>query len=165
MSIRLEALSLLVPVRLIEARYPGGLQACIDDHEALLGVHVWFDARLWCHAAATPGEMRALVDGWRVVGLEPLVREGGAWRWNEVCVVDAALHAPTLPCSWIESDPATGLACLRGADPGHPVGATDFPAPPDVRARAARRPGLAALSSRISGRSLPGWLRHAVMRG
>jgi hypothetical protein len=165
MSVRLEALSLLVPIRLIEARYPGGLQACIDDHEALLGTRVWFDASLWCHAAATPDEIRGLVDGWRAVGLVPVVPAGDAWLWNDVCVVDTALHAPTLPCSWIEADPATGLAWLRGTEPGHPVGATDFPAPEDAHDRRARRPRLASLSSRIAGRPLPGWLRHAVTRG
>jgi hypothetical protein len=165
MSIRLHALNLLVPISLIEARYPGGLRACIDDHEALLGTRVWFDNRLWRDGASTPEAIRELVDGWRSVGLQPVVRDAAGWRWNDVCVVDTAQHTPTLPCSWIEVDAAAGLAWLGGAAPGHPVGPADFPAPPSATPRHLAPPSLESLQTRIAGRPLPGWIRTAVIRG
>jgi hypothetical protein len=165
MSIRLHALNLLVPIRRIAARYPGGLQACIDDHEALLGTRVWFDGRLWRDGASTPEAIRELVDGWRAVGLHPVVQARDGWHWHDVCVVDTAQHSPTLPCAWIEVDAAAGLAWLGGTEPGHPVGPADFPAPPSGSPRESGRPSLASLHARIAGRPLPAWVRTAVMRG
>jgi len=165
MSVRLHALNLLVPIRLIAARYPGGLEACIDDHETLIGTRVWFDARLWRHGATTPEAIRELVDGWRCVGLEPVVRVGDAWHWHDVCVVDTALAAPTLPCAWIDVDPAAGVAWLGGTEPGHAVGPDDFPSHPDAAGARTRRRRLVSLHARIAGRPLPGWLRHGVLRG
>jgi hypothetical protein len=142
MAVRLHSLNLLVPVRLIEQRYPGGLEACIDDHEALIGDRIWCDARLWRDGADTPAGMRALVDGWVGVGLHPVAPCGDGWRWNELCVVDSALGAPTLPCDWIGVAADGRQAALLGVEPGPLFGPEDFPRAPRVRAQRRSRSWL-----------------------
>ncbi|HYF57922.1 MAG TPA: hypothetical protein VEA81_03080 [Burkholderiaceae bacterium] len=141
MAIRLRALNLLVPIHAIERRYPGGLEACIDDHEALIGERVWFDGRLWRDGADDPEAMRELVEGWACVGLKPLVCVDGVWRWAELCVVDAMTGAPTLPCPWIEVDTERSTAWLAGEAPGAAVGPDDIPRPGrTIAVRPAARP-------------------------
>ena len=159
MAVRLRSLNLLVPVRLIEQRYPGGLEACFDDHEALVGERIWCDARLWRDGADTPEAMRALVDGWVGVGLRPVTPTGdGGWRWNELCVVDAGLRAPTLPCDWIDVAADGSQGSLRGVDPGPLFGPEVFPRPPRARVRPRARSWLDRVlhaASPVPARPLP----------
>ncbi|MCU0258892.1 MAG: hypothetical protein MUF56_07700 [Solirubrobacteraceae bacterium] len=151
MSIRLHAINLLVPIHLIEARYPGGLEACIDDHEGLVGDRVWFDGRLWRDGAPGSTGIRALVDGWTRVGLQPVARTGAGWRWHELCVVTASRAAPTLPCDWLRLDPDGHEAWWAHAEPGPSFGPEDF-----VRAPA---PGRAP-----PRRAAHGWSRRILDR-
>lgn len=165
MAIHLQSLNLLVPMRLISQRYPGGIEACIDDHESLIGTHIWFDPSIWRHGADTPEAMAILVEGWRSVGLQPLSREDDTSRWRDLCVVDSnrATRALPCPCPWLELSDDAEHAWLSGTEPGHVFGPGDFPLPrPGMRS--ADRPSLGALLERIPRRPLPGWLRIAMMR-
>lgn len=165
MAIHLQSLNLLVPMRLISSRYPGGIEACIDDHESLIGTRIWFDASIWRHGADTPEAMAILVEGWRSVGLQPLAREHDGNRWLDLCVVDStrASRALPCPCSWLELSDDAEHGWLSGTAPGHVFGPGDFPLP-QAGERPADRPSLAALIERIPRQPLPGWLRFAMMR-
>jgi hypothetical protein len=45
-AVRLEFIDILVPVHVIEDRYPGGLQQCVADHHGLIGRRMWHDGLL-----------------------------------------------------------------------------------------------------------------------
>jgi hypothetical protein len=143
MTIRLHAINLLVPIHLIEARYPGGLEACIDDHESLIGDRVWFDG------APSSAGIRALVDGWTRVGLQPVRRTESGWHWDDLCVVTASRAAPTLPCEWLRLSPDGNDAWWAHAEPGPSFGPEDF-----VRAPAPRRAPPRAAAAEGWGRRL-----------
>jgi hypothetical protein len=166
MAIHLQSLNLLVPMRLISARYPGGIEACIDDHESLIGTRIWFDASIWRHGADTPDTLAHLVEGWRSVGLSPLSRETGVDRWRDLCVVDSTRAGRALPCCspWLELSDDGEHAWLSGTAPGHVFGPGDFPLP-RPGPRPTDRPSLAALLQRMPRQPLPRWLRLAMMRG
>jgi hypothetical protein len=148
MSIRLHAINLIVPIHLIEARYPGGLQACIDDHESLVGDRVWFDRHLWRDGAPNRAGVRALVDGWIAVGLRPVERSELGWRWCDLCVVTASRAAPTLPCDWLRLDADGDAASWAHAEPGACLGPEDFVRAPAPR-RTPRRPDASGWGQRM----------------
>lgn len=166
MAIHLQSLNLLVPMRLISTRYPGGIEACIDDHESLIGTHIWFDPSIWRHGADTLEAMACLIEGWRNVGLLSHSREAGANCWRDLCVVDSTRAGRALPwrCPWLELSDDGEHAWLSGTAPGHVFGPGDFPLRRPGPRRTGR-PSLAALLQRMPREPLPRWLRLAMMRG
>jgi len=46
--------------------------------------------------------------------------------WKDVCVVEATLGGPTLPCDWITVDANAGIAWLNSEEPGLVVGRDQF---------------------------------------
>ncbi len=155
MTIRLHAINLLVPIHLIETRYPGGLEACIDDHESLIGDRIWFDGRIWRDGAPNRGGIRELVDGWVRVGLRPVQRAETGWRWHELCVVTATRAAPTLPCDWMRLNADGSLASWALGDPGPVFGPEDFVRAPSKRPAVAR-PAPAGWGRRLPDRVVGG---------
>jgi hypothetical protein len=122
MAVRLERIDVLVPVRVIEDRYPGGLAQCLSDHLHLIGRRMWHDGRLLRDGALDPAGARRLVEGWQAIGVEALQWVGRRPRWKELCVVDTANGGATAPCAWLALDLGARIAWLRGGDPGEPVG-------------------------------------------
>ena len=68
---RLEFIDVLVPVHVIEEKYPGGFAQCLADHRPLIGRRMWHDGRLLRAGALDPARARALVEGWQALGIEP----------------------------------------------------------------------------------------------
>lgn len=114
MAVRLEFIDVLVPVHVIEEKYPGGFAQCLVDLGPRLGRRVWHDQRLLRDGALDPASARALVGGWKALGIEPLQWVGGALQWKEVCVVDLRLGGPTVKCPWLEVDTVARSGWLRG---------------------------------------------------
>jgi hypothetical protein len=122
MAVRLEFIDVLVPVHVLEEKYPGGFAQCIADHHALIGRRIWHDGLLLRDGALDRVEARQRVEGWQALGIEPLQWVDGRLAWKEVCVIDGRTGAPTVPCDWIECDPKARVAWLRGAKRGDTVG-------------------------------------------
>ncbi|MFZ4759306.1 MAG: hypothetical protein ACOYLX_14185 [Burkholderiaceae bacterium] len=122
MAVRLEFIDILVPVHVIEDRYPGGLQQCVADHHGLIGRRMWHDGLLLRDGALDPPAARLRVEGWQALGIEPLQWVGGKLEWKEVCVIDVAAGGPTVGCEWIEWCPRDRVAWLRGTDRGAAIG-------------------------------------------
>jgi hypothetical protein len=122
MAVRLEFIDVLVPVHVIEERYPGGLSQCVADLRPLIGRRIWHDGRLLRDGALTAADARLRVEGWQALGVEPLQWVGRRLHWKEVCVLDLAAGGPTAECEWIEWDARERIAWLRGAPPGVTVG-------------------------------------------
>jgi len=114
MAVRLEFIVVLVPVHVIEEKYPGGLVQCLADHRALIGRRIWHDGHLLRDGALDPKGAMALVEGWQALGVEPLRWGDRKLAWKDDCVVDATAGGPTVPCDWLDWDPMRRVAWLRG---------------------------------------------------
>ncbi|MEI7446405.1 MAG: hypothetical protein WCK28_16060 [Burkholderiales bacterium] len=122
MAVRLEFIDVLVPVHVIEEKYPGGLVQCLADHRPLIGRRIWHDGHLLRDGALDPKSAMALVEGWQALGVEPLMWVDRKLAWKDICVVDASAGGPTVPCDWLDWDPKRRVAWLRGSDRGVVVG-------------------------------------------
>ena len=122
MAVRLEFIDVLVPVHVVEDRYPGGLAGFVADHRSLIGRRIWHDGVLVRDGALDPAEAMARVEQWRALGVEPLQWVGGRLHWKELCVIDAAAGGPTARCGWLDWDPRSRVAWLRGTERGATVG-------------------------------------------
>jgi hypothetical protein len=122
MAVRLEFIDVLVPIHVIEEKYPGGLRQCLADHRPLIGRRIWHDGQLWRDGALDPADAMRRVEDWQALGLEPLQWVGRRLNWKELCVVDAAVGGPTVGCDWIECDPKARVAWLRGTERGETIG-------------------------------------------
>lgn len=122
MAVRLEFIDILVPVHVIEERYPGGFSQCLADHRALIGRRIWHDGRLLRDGAFDPQEARERVEGWQARGVEPLQWVDGKLSWKDLCVVDLRLGGPTVRCAWLKWDANARIAWIKGSDRGFTVG-------------------------------------------
>ena len=119
MAVAQEFIDFFVPIATIREKYPGGWEQCLREHAAGIGQRVWYDEHLFRDGAMSPGEAKALVAWWRVLGFTPHRIEGGQpVEWLDVCLSERTFGGPTLPCAWIAYDDATGGAYLKGTEPG-----------------------------------------------
>lgn len=118
MAIALEYIDLVVPIARIREAYPGGWERCLLDYAARVGGRVWYDEHLFRDGAMGTADARLLVEGWSVLGFEPLGTRASGLYWKDVCVLDSRLGGPTRPCEWLTFDSACRIAYLAGTDPG-----------------------------------------------
>ena len=122
MAIALEFIDVVVPIRVIRAKYPGGWEQCLRDHQNLVGGRVWYDEHLFRDGAMTPQDAKSLVARWASLGFVPTVEKDGQQAWNDLCVVEVMLGGTTLPCEWLEVDSTRRAAHYRGTEAGVVVG-------------------------------------------
>jgi len=122
MAVALEFIDFIVPIAVIEAKYPGGWEQCLRDHAALLGGRVWHDEHLFRDGAMGPAGIEALVRKWEALGFEPSANREGRRVWQDCCVIESMFGGPTLPCSWIDLAEGGRAAFLRGTSPGETAG-------------------------------------------
>jgi len=120
MSIQLEFINLIVPIKTIEEKYPGGWEKCLTDHIDLIGGRVWYDEFLFRDGAMNPMDIGHLVKQWEKFGFH--THDGGdkPTKWIDVCVVEVMFGGATLPCDWIEVD--GDIAYLRNESKGEAIG-------------------------------------------
>lgn len=122
MAVRIKALSVVVPIERINASsIPGGLQGILSSHPQIAGKAFWHDEYLFVEYAMNPMDTQALVQQWESYGLVARVDANGVRTWKEVCVVDY-YQGPTLPCDWLEFDPSTKVAWMKGESSGEIAG-------------------------------------------
>ena len=126
MAVGLEYINLIVPIALIRDRYPGGWEACLRDHAPVLGKRVWYDEYLLRDGGMSPDEVKARMEGWSVLGFEPMFREGSTWRWEDIAIVDCAAGGTTLPCHWLQVDVKERTAWFAHAPRTARIGRTKF---------------------------------------
>ena len=51
MAIKLEFYDIIIPIKTIQKKYPGGWKKCLKDHDGDIGGRVWYDEHLfrWCY--------------------------------------------------------------------------------------------------------------------
>jgi hypothetical protein len=126
MAIALEFLDFVVPIDVIRAKYPGGWEQCLRDHQSLIGGRVWYDEHLFRDGAMNPMDIRSLVERWTELGFVPMVSRDGKTVWNDVCVVEWMFGGPTIPCDWLALGPHGPSAYLRGTAPGPVISRENF---------------------------------------
>jgi hypothetical protein len=118
MAIASEFIDFIVPIKLIEQKYPGGWEQCLEDHKDLIGGRVWYDEHLFRDGAMNPMDIECLVNDWTDLGFQCTTEINGQKTWHDVCVFEGMFGGATLPCDWIEFDAATRSAYLKGTPIG-----------------------------------------------
>lgn len=122
MAIATEFIDFIVPIHIIEEKYFGGWERCLEDHKELIGGRVWYDEHLFRDGAMGPQVIEALIDLWATMGFECYKMVDGKNYWQDVCVYEGLLGGPTMPCDWLAVDEKTGGVYLAGTQPGELVG-------------------------------------------
>lgn len=126
MAIALEFLDFIVPINVIRAKYPGGWERCLQDHEGLIGSRVWYDKDLFRNGAMNPMDIGLLLEHWTSLGFMTYASRQAQTYWNDVCVVSVMSGGATLPCDWLEVDTTEGTASYVGAEPSAVASRTSF---------------------------------------
>ena len=122
MTIALEFIDFIVPIHVIDQKYPGGWAQCHAEHEPLIGGRVWFDGHLLRDGGMNPGDIEALVQEWSELGFQPTQERNGRRVWKDFCVVESMFGGPTLPCDWLSICQDGRSAFLAGTEPGEIIG-------------------------------------------
>lgn len=122
MAVALEFIDFIVPISVIESKYPGGWKRCLEDHAPAPGRRVWHDEHLFRDGAMNPQDMGWLVEHWASLGIEPMTRRNGEMVWQDCCVLEGVFGGVTLPCEWIEVAEDGRSAWLRGQEPSDIIG-------------------------------------------
>ena len=119
MAIKLEFFDIIIPIKTIQKKYPGGWKKCLKDHDGDIGGRVWYDEHLFRDGAMSPNDIGNLVEWWSNKGFQTH-DESKKHKWVDVCVVQSIFGGPTMPCDWIEVRGRT--AHLKNETIGHLVG-------------------------------------------
>ena len=117
MAIDLEFLNFIVPISVIERKYPGGWQQCRTDYIGETGGPSRHDDQLFRLGAMDPLSMGLMVREWEEMGFQIERKVKGESRWNHGCIIGAGECAPTLPCAWLMVADDGMSARMK---PGHP---------------------------------------------
>ena len=118
MAIMTEFLNLIVPITVIEEKYPGGWDRCLKDHNVAIGGRVWFDDYLFRDGAMNPTAMAQLLNQWWKLGFECYAEKDGKKYWKDICVYEGTLDGAAMPCDWLAEDMATQTVYLKGTGMG-----------------------------------------------
>ena len=107
MAVALQCLNLIIPVRCIAARWPGGFAAFWRSHGQQ--PRLWHDGRLLRDGAMHLLELQRQLQWWQQHGL------GAVAGQQDLCIVDVQRGLISQPCDWLELDLPRELARLRRA--------------------------------------------------
>ena len=111
MSIALEYFNLIIPISVIDLKYPGGWARCRDDYgleeAASSSGASWHDGELFRAGAMNPFDFKMLVLNWEELGLKDSKRRQGARIAGDFCLYATFSDGPVFPCDWIHIDQDT----------------------------------------------------------
>lgn len=108
MAVTVQFITLVVRIDRINAHYPGGFSAYLEQQEK----PVEHDDHLLRQGAMSPMDIESAVNEWKEIGLQPTEKIRGVLHWKDCCVIDY-FGGPTLPCDWIELSPDHEQAFIR----------------------------------------------------
>jgi hypothetical protein len=128
MAIELEFIDFIVPIATIKAKYHGGWEQCLIDHQYAIGGRIWYDEHLFRDGAMNRMDMKSLVEHWQSMGFTTYENndEGLPTKWCDVCVYESLFGGATLKCDWLNYDSKIGGIYLAGTTPGKLIGRSDF---------------------------------------
>lgn len=115
MAVLVQFTTLLIRIDRLTAVAPDGVAAV----ERRWGPS-WRDRHLFAIAFMDMGA-RELAAELEQMGLTLRDTSSGTRMWQDICVIDY-YDGPTLPCPWLEYDPARHVAWLKGTAPGEVAG-------------------------------------------
>ncbi|MCK8514984.1 hypothetical protein M0534_01385 [Methylonatrum kenyense] len=121
MAVLLEMINVLIPVRVIEQKYPGGWGAWREERPP----H-WHDANLARYGAMSGFDVELMLQDWHQVGLLRPGRRGGRTVFRDYCVLAGYTGSLRYPCDWLEVSDCGAFAWHSG----HPVGSVIGPEGP-----------------------------------
>lgn len=114
MGIALESLNLIIPIRVIESKYPGGWVQCREDHGLKASPShfgaCWHDGELFRDGAMNAFDFEMLVDRWKALGLKATKRRQGKAVAGDYCLYSRFSASPVHPCQWLQIDKEQGIA-------------------------------------------------------
>ena len=122
MAIRLQFISLVIPVTTLERVLAPEESGLLDSQDPLLREMTWRDAYL-CRLedAMNWSDVDEMVARWEARGLQGLVGVGPQQWWKDFAVC-ASGRGATFPCDWLVYDVADNCVYLAGTPKGEVVG-------------------------------------------
>jgi hypothetical protein len=120
MGVSLEFIDFIVPIKIIEEKYPGGWA------QPFIGGRVWYDDHLFRDGAMNPSDMGQLVAEWQDLGFQVVVEKDGTEHFQDACVVEWMFGGAVKPCDWIGYHPKAPAAYLKGQPMGAIIGREDM---------------------------------------
>jgi hypothetical protein len=119
MAIQLEFINLVIPITVIDAKYPGGWVQCLEDHHEALWDRIWYDDHLFRDGSMNKKGLASLLNSWASIGLVLTEEADGRTYWKDLCVCEQDFGSH-YPCPWIAFDGLT--AHHHGSNPGVVIG-------------------------------------------
>lgn len=105
MAVLIDFFNIIVPISTIESKYPGGWNACLQDHKAMLGHTVWHDDHLLRDGAMNSVDFGRIIKFWKDLGFKAFAPEDKEEdEWLDFCVVTAPFYESEKICQWLEFD-------------------------------------------------------------
>jgi|GEM_PF-2044253 len=112
MAVNLSFIDFIIPKSIIEVKYVGGFNKCLNDHRKSIGGSVYFDKNLFHNGAMSSEGINILIDKWSALGFEA----------TDFCVVESLLPQANNPCEWLIINHDERSAHLVGTVSGPIVG-------------------------------------------
>ncbi len=127
MAVQLEFHNFIVPISIIKAKYQGGWEQCLRDHQYAIGRRVWYDDHLFRDGGMSHVDIQGLLIMWQSMGFTPHLKvDEKPVAWLDMCVIDGLAMRPTLPCEWISINHWECHASLTKAVPSPVVNRASF---------------------------------------
>ena len=115
MTVHIEFLNLIIPIRIIKNKYPGGWKSFLRFYREDIGKIAWFDDHLFRYGAMSAEVIYSELDRLEKLGFISVEQRGDTKFWCDVCVL-ACLQENKILCDWIEY--GKGGVYLKGQDQG-----------------------------------------------
>lgn len=109
MALKLEGISVIIPLNKIYEVYEGGKEAFWRDNQP---TEDECDGEIIRMSFQNPMEAEAMIEDWKRRGLKPTRKQKGQVYWQDLCVVDL-FSWPTLPCEWLKFDSENSVVSFQ----------------------------------------------------
>ena len=122
MSIALEYFNLIIPISVIDRKYPGGWARCREEHGLQESVSSFgacqHDGELFRDGAMNQFDLAMMVERWTSLGFKATKRRDGQKVAADFCIYATFSDAPVHPCEWlkIDTDQATASFAAPSAN-------------------------------------------------
>lgn len=128
MAVCIICMDLVIKIEVIEKKYPGGFSKFLEDQEDR--EYQWHDNFLFHDGSKwmDADRIHGIVDYWESLGFIGFQEDQGRMRWNDFCFIDYYFIFPDyvdknnladeVNCDWLVIDRESGIAYLKGTDPG-----------------------------------------------
>ena len=111
MAVAIEFLNMIIPVALIDKKYPGGWQKCREDTGCDLPESAcWTDGELLRLGTMSEMTLQVMGDEWALMGFKGFSGTAGKKNWKDYCQFSSSA-GPEF-CDWLSFDEKSGTVSL-----------------------------------------------------